>query len=68
MTKFEILESRTFKPNWEGLVNNLLRKGTPERVYFAELFQDPQVADAIADRFDLAAGFDCDDPYFEIKK
>ena len=66
--KLKALESRTFKPNWEGLVNNLRRTGTPERVYFGELFQDPQVAEAIADRFDLTARLDSKDPCFEIKK
>ena len=68
MTKLEALESRTFKPNWEGLVDNILRKGTSDRVFFGELFQDPPVADAIADRYDLAAGLDPDDPRFDMKK
>jgi len=68
MAKYEALESRTFKPNWEGLVDNILRKGTPDRVYFGELFQDQPIADAIAERFDLAADLDCNDPHFERKK
>lgn len=68
MAKFEALESRTFKPDWEGLVNNICRKATPRRVYFGELFQDQEIADAIADRFDLTAGLDRDDPHFEKKK
>jgi len=34
------------KPNWEGLVANILRRGTPDRTYHLELFQDDVKIDA----------------------
>ena len=42
-----------FQPDWQGLVDNLRRKGTPQRVYNIELFYDPEVIDAVVKRFDL---------------
>jgi len=68
MTKFEALERRTHQPNWEGLLNTILRKGTPDRVYHIELFQDPEIQAAIVERFDLAKGFNPIDPHFDEKK
>ena len=56
------------KPNWEGLIENILRQGRPDRVYHIELFHDPEVRDAIAQRFDLTSGIDRDDPHYEAKK
>ena len=35
------------QPDWEGLVDNIARKGTPDRVYHIELFHDREVQDAI---------------------
>ena len=43
------------QPNWQGLVDNILRKGTPGRVYHMELFHDGEIRNAIAERFDLLA-------------
>ena len=40
-------------PNWPGLLANLARKGTPDRVYHMELFHDPEVQDALCERFDI---------------
>ncbi len=54
-------------PNWEGFVANILRKGTPDRAYFIELFHDTEIRDAIVDRFDLLAGLDEGDPWFDPK-
>jgi uroporphyrinogen decarboxylase len=64
MRQFKGLENE-FKPNWSGLVDNLLRRGTPERVYFAELFQDVEIVNAIAKRFHLAGDVDPADPDYE---
>ncbi|NLF30240.1 MAG: hypothetical protein GX591_05040 [Planctomycetes bacterium] len=50
--------------DYEGLIRNLLRKGTPARVHHMELFQDFEIRDAIAERFGLADGLDRDDPDF----
>jgi uroporphyrinogen decarboxylase len=68
MQKFSALESRTHKPDWEGLVDNILRKGTPDRVYHMELFQDQEIQDAIAKQFNLTAGLSPDDPHFDKMK
>ncbi len=59
---------RGITPNWEGLLDNILRKGTPDRIYNMELFQDPQIRDAIADRYGLADGLSRDDAHYEEKK
>lgn len=68
MTEFSALERRSHKPDWEGLLNTILRKGTPRRVHHIELFQDGEIQTAIADRFDLAKGLDPNDPHFDKKK
>ncbi len=44
------------KPNWQGLVDNILRKGTPDRTYHIELFHDWEIIEAIIKRFDLDKG------------
>jgi len=61
MSRFAALE-KSHQPDWEGLLNNILRKGTPERVYHMELFHDAEIADAIVERYDLAAELDASDP------
>ncbi|MFB3892119.1 MAG: uroporphyrinogen decarboxylase family protein [Phycisphaerae bacterium] len=63
MAKYEGL-SKSFKPDWKGLVDNILRKDTPKRVYHMELFHDGEVADAIAERFGLARNLDKNAPYY----
>ncbi|MCM8760486.1 MAG: hypothetical protein NC832_02065 [Candidatus Omnitrophica bacterium] len=44
---------RPFEPDCEGLRRNILRKGTPDRVYNIELFLDGEVQKAVAEYFDL---------------
>lgn len=36
--------ARELTPNWEGLRRCILRDGTPDRVYYIELFLDPEDA------------------------
>lgn len=67
MSEFKGLLRRR-QTNYQGLIDNLLRRGTPGRVYFMELFHDGEVRDAIAERFGLTSGLDADDPYFERRK
>ena len=67
MTQYAGLQRKP-APNWRGLVDNILRKGTPDRVYHMELFHDAEIRNAIADRFDLLAGVRRDDPRYELKK
>ena len=66
MARFEGLK-RSFQPDWPGLVANIMRRGTPERVYNIELFQDVEIRDAIAARFDLAKDVSPKDPDRERK-
>ena len=61
-TSTHALETMPFRPNWEGLVRNILRKGTPDRVYNIELFHDGEVEDAIVQRFGLDAHLSRADP------
>ncbi len=58
MTRYEALESRKFQPNWQGLVDNILRKGTPDRVHHMELFLDGEIIDALCERFGLVDDLD----------
>lgn len=55
------------EPNWEGFVDCIARKGTPERVFFFELMLDKEVSEQIAEMFHLADNLDIDDPYFSEK-
>ncbi len=57
-----------FQPDYEGLIDTLTHKGTPKRVYHMELFQDPQIQNAIFERFELGNSIQESDPYFEYKK
>ncbi|HUS47261.1 MAG TPA: uroporphyrinogen decarboxylase family protein [Phycisphaerae bacterium] len=54
--------AKPHQPNWQGLVDNILRKGTPDRAYHMELFHDGEIASAIIDRFDLDPGINRDHP------
>lgn len=54
--------------DYEGLLSNLSRAGTPDRVYHMELFQDAEIADAIAKRFGLYDDLSEADPAFSHKK
>ena len=58
---------KPFQPDWKGLVDNIKGK-TPRRVHNAELFHDPEVMDAIADRFDIGDSLDRSDPDYHRKR
>jgi uroporphyrinogen decarboxylase len=55
-------------PDPGGLIANILREGTPRRVFHIELFQDAEVQAAIAERFALMAGVSPRDPHFARKR
>ena len=57
-----------FEPDWQGLVDNILRKGTPDRAYHIELFHDGEIADAVIDRFDVAAGLDPGESDYDYRR
>ena len=67
MAQYHGLE-KPVQPNWQGLVDNILRKGTPDRVYHIELFHDYEIRQAITERFGLDAGLDRGDPDYERKR
>jgi uroporphyrinogen decarboxylase len=59
------------KPDFEALLANLRREGTPKRVHFLELFLDGEIKRSIAMRFGIGSDIPNDDPYkwlrFEIE-
>ncbi|NUN95902.1 MAG: uroporphyrinogen-III decarboxylase-like protein [Candidatus Omnitrophica bacterium] len=55
-------------PDCEGLLRNIRREGTPARTHFIELFLDPEVQEAVCERFDLLSGLDPGDPFFGEKR
>ena len=58
----------TIDPNWQGLVDCIMRRKTPDRVYNIELFLDKEIQDAVCRRFDLLSGLDDRDPAFELRR
>ena len=52
-------------PDYEALLANLRRQGTPKRVHHLELYWDREVGEAIVARFDLAQGLDRNDRDYE---
>ena len=56
------------QPDYQGLIDNILRKGTPRRVYHMELFHDQEIRTAIAARFDLMKGVGRDCPDYNLKE
>ncbi|HPO16211.1 MAG TPA: uroporphyrinogen decarboxylase family protein [Candidatus Hydrogenedentes bacterium] len=55
-------------PNWEGLKRCIMREGAPDRVYHIELFLDPEMQDAVSERFGLLKSLDPNDPYYPHRK
>jgi uroporphyrinogen decarboxylase len=49
-------------PDWQGLVDCILHKGTPKRVHHIELFLDWEVQQAIWQRFDMGGDLASADP------
>ena len=66
MTEYRSFETPV-QPNWEGLVANVLRQGTPDRVYHIELFHDAEFARALIERFGIGADLDPADPHYACR-
>ncbi|MBL7132948.1 MAG: hypothetical protein ISS78_02515 [Phycisphaerae bacterium] len=64
MSEFRGLLGRPRRTNYQGLIDNLLGKATPDRVYLMELFHDREVRDALVERFGLADRLDPNGPDF----
>lgn len=60
--------TRMVAPNWHGLVDSVMRTGTPDRVHFIELFLDMEVSEAIAERYGVLEGLDRSDPFFPERR
>lgn len=61
MTEFRPF-TEAHKLDYEALIRNLFRKGTPDRVFHIELFQDRGIEDAIDARYGVTKGLDPSDP------
>jgi uroporphyrinogen decarboxylase len=68
MADLRQLLRKPVQPDWEGLKANLLRRGTPERVYVMELYEDREIKDEICRLYDLGAGLDPADPHFALRR
>jgi uroporphyrinogen decarboxylase len=55
-------------PDWRGFVDTILRRGTPKRAHYIELFLDREVQEAILQRYGVLDGLRPDDPYYEAKR
>jgi uroporphyrinogen decarboxylase len=62
-----MLLEKTVEPDVDAFCNNLLRKGTPRRVHYAELFQDAEIRTAIAARYGIGATLDKKDPFYALR-
>lgn len=56
-----LLTDTRVQPDWEAFLRCIRREGTPQRVHYIELFLDPEVSQAVADRYDLPRS-QADDP------
>jgi uroporphyrinogen decarboxylase len=56
--------SKSIAPDWEGLVQSILRQGQPARVHHIELFLDGEVKDALCQQFAITATLDANDPWY----
>jgi uroporphyrinogen decarboxylase len=55
-------------PDWEGLVDTIRREGTPARVHFIELFLDPEVQEAVCERFGITEELDPSEAHYDLKR
>ncbi|MDP6439701.1 MAG: uroporphyrinogen decarboxylase family protein [Candidatus Brocadiia bacterium] len=53
------------EPDWEGMLRNLRREGTPERVYYFEHGIADNVLEALDARLDICRGLDRGDPHYD---
>ena len=68
MNDCEDLLKQPVAPDAEGLKANLLRKGTPERVFFMELYEDKEIKDEVCRIYEVGAEIDPDDPHAAQKR
>ncbi len=56
------------QPDWRGLLKSITRSGAPGRVHNIELFLDPEVQQAVCDRYGVGADLDPADPHYAKKR
>ncbi len=64
----DALLSHPIQPDFDALRDCILRKGTPRRVHYMELYQDVEIKDAVARMFDLARDLQPNDPAYAWKR
>ncbi|MGQ9661060.1 MAG: hypothetical protein ACUVWX_01825 [Kiritimatiellia bacterium] len=62
------LLEKTVQPDWTAFRDCILRRATPRRVHYIELFLDPEVVEALCERYGLTDGLDPNDPFFELQR
>jgi len=67
LDRFEAFDS-VAKLDVDALLRNIRREGTPERVFFIELFLDRSVEDVIDERFGVTRHLDESDPHYELQR
>ena len=68
MATYEGLLRKSRHPDWRGLIDNILRKGTPRRVHHMELFHDIEIRAALCERFGLTKGASPADRWFPLRQ
>jgi uroporphyrinogen decarboxylase len=64
----ENLLSIQIEPDFAAFRENLLRRGTPKRVHYLELYQDREIKDAVMKYFDLEQHLDPNDPFYAYQR
>jgi len=59
--------SLSVTPDFHALLQCIRRHATPRRVHFIELFIDPEVQQAVCQRFGLLERLDTSDPFFDLR-
>ena len=68
MAEFKNLLKRPIRPDKDALKANLLRKGTPGRVFYMELFEDGEIKDQVCRIYGLGGDLDASDPHYGQKR
>ncbi len=55
-------------PNFDGLLRCICRQGAPDRAYNIELFVDPEVLAAAAERFGIGRDLNHNDPFYALRR
>jgi uroporphyrinogen decarboxylase len=68
MPDYRGLLNKPVHPDWEGLRANLLRQGTPQRVYVMELYEDKEIKDEVCRVYGVGADLDRAAPHFALRR